>query len=51
MSKNLHLGDFYFKGYKTKKGAFGVIAEVILQAVSNKECEKKIALYLLKSPT
>ncbi len=29
-SENVSLGDFYFIGHKTKKGAFGVVAEIIL---------------------
>ena len=29
-SKNVKLGDFYFMGHKTKKGAYGVVAEIIV---------------------
>jgi methyltransferase (TIGR00027 family) len=29
-SESLNLGDFHLMGYKTKKGAFGVVAEIIV---------------------
>ncbi len=29
-SENLNLGDFYFIGHKTKKGAYGVVTEIVL---------------------
>jgi methyltransferase (TIGR00027 family) len=29
-SENVNLGDFYFIGHKTKKGAYGVVTEIIL---------------------
>ena len=30
VSENVKLGDFYFMGHKTKKGAYGVVAEIIV---------------------
>jgi len=29
-SENVKLGDFNFIGHKTKKGAFGVVTEIVL---------------------